>query len=127
MLFKFFLSLLFCPVFICAMAGYHEPWGKDADLLQPPPKETEIIHRSLPVRVAEKVIRFHQNILSPVDGPRSHFRPSSSQYMLLAMRKRGFITGFLMGCDRLLRENEDDWVYPKIEEDGKLIKYDPPR
>jgi len=109
------------------MAGYHEPWGKDADLLQPPPKETEIIHRSLPVRVAEKVIRFHQNILSPVDGPRSHFRPSSSQYMLLAMRKRGFITGFLMGCDRLLRENEDDWVYPKIEEDGKLIKYDPPR
>jgi uncharacterized protein len=89
--------------------------------------EQEVPRHSLSVRVAEHIIRFHQNVLSPVDGPRSHFRPSSSSYMMLSMQKHGFIEGFLMGCDRLMRENSDDWVYRKIEENGKLIKYDPPR
>lgn len=32
-----------------------------------------------------------------------------------------------MGCDRLMRENSDDWVYRKVEENGKLFKYDPVR
>jgi len=127
MLFKpLLLFVLLAPRLLLATAGYHEPWGKDSDLINPPQEETPI-NRSLAVRAAEKVIWFHQNILSPVDGPRSHFRPSSSQYMLLAMRKKGFITGFIMGCDRLIRENDDDWVYNKIlNEEGKLMKYDPP-
>ncbi|MBI3236155.1 MAG: membrane protein insertion efficiency factor YidD, partial [Chlamydiales bacterium] len=77
------------------------------------------------VYLAEKAILFHQNILSPVDGPRSHFRPSSSEYTLLAIRKYGFFKGFALGCDRLLRENNQSWVYQTIEEDGKLIKYNP--
>ena len=82
---------------------------------------------SLAVRVAEQIILFHQHVLSPVDGPRSHFRPSSSSYMMQSMQKHGFIMGFLMGCDRLMRENNDDWVYRKIETEGKLFKYDPIR
>src|SRR4051812_47258283 len=98
--------------------GYEEPWGKDTDLIyttaqqaSTPPKN------SLLVRAAHQIIRFHQNVLSPVDGPRSHFRPSSSQYMLLAMQKHGFVEGFVLGCDRLLRENHTPWVYRTIEED----------
>ncbi len=78
------------------------------------------------VKAARQAILFHQNVISKVDGPRSHFRPSSSQYMLLAMQKHGFIKGFFLGCDRLLRENDDDWVYRTIEVNGKLVKYDPP-
>lgn len=122
------LVLFLLPVVIHALPGYDRPWGKDADLKysieiqeEPPPA------RSLAVRTAEKIILFHQNVLSPVDGPRSHFRPSSSSYMMQAMQKHGFITGFLMGCDRLMRENSDDWVYRKIDENGKLFKYDPVR
>ena len=76
-------------------------------------------------RVAEEVILFHQNVISPVDGPRSHFRPTSSRYMLLAIRKHGFLQGFVMGCDRLLRENDDDWLYRTIQIDGKIYKFDP--
>jgi hypothetical protein len=32
-----------------------------------------------------------------------------------------------MGCDRLMRENSDEWVYRKIESEGKIFKYDPIR
>jgi hypothetical protein len=76
--------------------------------------------------VADAVIRFHQEVISPVDGPRSHYRPSSSQYMHQAMHRYGFLKGFIMGCDRLLRENDEEWVYRTIQDnDGKIFKYDP--
>lgn len=79
------------------------------------------------VKAARQAILFHQNVLSKVDGPRSHFRPSSSQYMLDAMQKHGFFTGFFIGCDRLLRENDDPWVYRTIPFGEKQMKYDPVR
>ena len=124
-LFKLFLFLFLCTATLHARPGYFEPWGKDADLHHSDASSEPQPSHSLFVRMAEQVILFHQNVLSPVDGPRSHFRPSSSQYMLLAMRKYGFFEGFALGCDRLLRENSAEWVYQTIEEDGKLIKYDP--
>jgi putative component of membrane protein insertase Oxa1/YidC/SpoIIIJ protein YidD len=123
-----FLFLLLTPILAHALPGFYKPWGKDTDLAYTPAQiQQEAPKRSLAVRTAEHIILFHQNVLSPVDGPRSHFRPSSSSYMMLSMQKHGFIEGFLMGCDRLMRENSDDWVYRKIEEDGKILKYDPPR
>ncbi len=106
------------------MPGYFEPWGKDSDLRAPIPKA--IVQKpSIAVRLADAVIRFKQEVISPVDGPRSHFRPSSSRYMQLAMQRYGFCKGFVMGCDRLLRENDEEWVYRTIEIDGKIFKYDP--
>jgi putative component of membrane protein insertase Oxa1/YidC/SpoIIIJ protein YidD len=128
MRFKLF-ALFILPVLAHALPGFYEPWGKDADLSYVPKGTIEVQNpsHSLAVRMAEHIIRFHQNVLSPVDGPRSHFRPSSSSYMMQSMQKHGFIEGFLMGCDRLMRENSDAWVYRKIEENGQLFKYDPPR
>jgi uncharacterized protein len=123
------LLFVFSPVFLHAIPGYYPPWGKDADLINSPPQLSQEVkpEHSLAVRVAEQVILFHQNVLSPVDGPRSHFRPSSSSYMMQSMQKHGFIMGFLMGCDRLMRENSDPWVYRTIETEGKIFKYDPIR
>lgn len=102
-----------------------EPFGKDADL---------VLKRSVPPKIRpnrsihEKMIQFHQEVISPADGPRSHFFPSSSQYTLEAMRKYGFFKGFMLGCDRLQRENDQKWVY-RIGRDGKgaPIKLDPVR
>lgn len=127
MRFNLLFFLLLFSASLYARPGYYEPWGKDSDLHHIDPATAQLSQEnpSLFVKMAEKAILFHQNILSPVDGPRSHFRPSSSQYMLLAMRKHGFMKGFALGCDRLLRENSAEWVYQTIEEDGKLIKYDP--
>jgi putative component of membrane protein insertase Oxa1/YidC/SpoIIIJ protein YidD len=128
MRFKFIL-LAFSPIFLHAIPGYHVPWGRDADLGRSSSQLTQEAKpgRSFAVRVAEQIILFHQNVISPVDGPRSHFRPSSSSYMMQSMQKHGFVMGFCMGCDRLMRENSDPWVYRTIETEGKIFKYDPIR
>lgn len=120
---RFFLALIaFSSLF--ASPGYFEPWGKDADLKCPSSKEAPASF-SLATKIADAIIRFHQEVISPVDGPRSHFRPTSSRYMQLAMQRYGFIKGYLMGCDRLLRENDEEWVYRKIAIEGRYFKYDP--
>jgi putative component of membrane protein insertase Oxa1/YidC/SpoIIIJ protein YidD len=124
MLFKVLL-LLAIPFSLFARPGYFPPWGKDAHLSIRAPMEEKAPPRSLADSCAEAIILFHQNVLSPVDGPRSHFRPSSSNYMLDAIHKYGFVKGFIMGCDRLLRENSDDWCYQTIESEGELFKYNP--
>lgn len=124
MRFKAFLFLL--PISLFSATGYVEPWGRDSDIRLPAPSSTPPLD-SLPAAAAKKIILFHQRVLSPVDGPRSHFFPCSSRYMKAAITEHGFIKGFLMGCDRLLRENTDDWVYRNIVIDDRLVKYDPPR
>lgn len=132
------------------------PWGKDADLAlngtcsknqfltasscqnsdfsikfgikNQHPRSAASVSCQTPILGAfgEQLIAFHQNVISPADGPRSNFRPSSSQYMLDAMRMYGFFKGFAMGCDRLMRENADPWVYrTTINEAGERMKYDP--
>ena len=127
MLFKT-LIFLFLPHILFAGTHYDKPWGKDADISfvkKEIPRTNP--NESTAVFISKKIILFHQKVLSPVDGPRSHFFPCSSQYMKLAMIKHGFFQGFIMGCNRLLRENKDPWAYRNIIINGKLIKYDPPR
>jgi putative component of membrane protein insertase Oxa1/YidC/SpoIIIJ protein YidD len=124
MLFRILPFLL--PIVLFSIPGYHEPWGKDTDLEWKPPQETQKAELSLPAHAMEKVIWFHQNIISPCDGPRSHYKPSSSSYMLQAIRKHGFFKGYIMGCDRLLRENSDPWIYRTTVIDNKIWKTDPP-
>jgi putative component of membrane protein insertase Oxa1/YidC/SpoIIIJ protein YidD len=106
--------------------SFADPWGKDADLVNPPSPSCQIESTSLIARWGIKAIRFHQEVISPADGPRSHYIPSSSQYTLDAMRKYGFFKGFTMGCDRLMRENNEDWVYRKTRDGaGRVMKWDP--
>jgi putative component of membrane protein insertase Oxa1/YidC/SpoIIIJ protein YidD len=105
-----------------------DPWGKDADLAnyRTIKKASARCRTPLLGTFAETMIGFHQKIISPADGPRSNFIPCSSQYTLNAMRKYGFFQGFAMGCDRLMRENKDPWVYRLTQDrEGRLIKYDP--
>lgn len=109
-----------------AAPGYFEPWGKDADLIaQKSPLPTPKANREFIHRTAEHIISFRQKVISPVDGPRSHFRPTSSRYMQLAIRRYGFIKGYLMGCDRLLRENREKWVYETRVFGDKRYKWNP--
>lgn len=124
---RFKLSLfLFASFSLFAQPGYFTPWGKDSDLAIPPSPSSTPYTLSPLGWAAEKVILLHQNVLTKADGPRSHFRPTSARYMLLAIRKNGFFKGFMLGCDRLLRENDEKWVYDTITIDGKTFKWDPP-
>lgn len=104
-----------------------DPWGKDSDLDKYGKPATFRYNpdQRPPTSVAQSMVRFHQNNISKTDGPRSHFVPSSSQYTLEAMQKFGGFQGFLLGCDRLLRENKDPWVYPTVDYFGYHYKYDP--
>ncbi len=128
---KFFLFIQLITLFILliTMSLTANPWGKDSDLvykpvygyIEPDPCKTPVLGS-----IGEAVICFHQTHITSCDGPRSNFRPSSSQYMLDGMRKYGFFKGFSMGCDRLMRENSDPWVYRNaLNEHGQLMKWDP--
>lgn len=103
-----------------------EPWGKGSSLEQAG-KQQKVLQpmHSIFGTFFEKAIAFHRDVISPVDGPRSHYRPTSSRYMLYSMRKHGVISGFIRGCDRLIRENSEKWVYRTIIIDGEEYKYDP--
>ena len=119
MVFKLFFLLL-------AEIGYVEPWGQDENLQVPSLQMTEERKLSPLGLFAEKAILLHHKSITHISGPRSHFRPTSSQYMLEAIRTFGFTKGYLMGCDRLLRENSDPWVYRSKTIHDALYKWDPP-
>lgn len=130
---KLLFFLLF-PLFIFPMIKFEEPWGKDSDLYCTPSLENDTSKKpwnweakklNLLSKAADKVITFKQKVISPIDGPRSSFRPTSSRYMQLAMYRYGFFKGFIMGCDRLLRENGEKWCYRTIVIDNVKYKYDP--
>lgn len=111
---------------------FGDPWGKDADLqYRDTPQaisaiQTNACKTPLLGTLGEVLIGFHQEVISPADGPRSHFLPSSSQYTLDAMRRYGFFKGYLMGCDRLMRENSEPWVYrTTLNGAGDVMKWDP--
>lgn len=77
-------------------------------------------------KLGHYTIRFHQKVLSPADGPRSHFIPSSSAYTYNAITQYGLWRGFLLGADRLMRENGEAWLYPKVDHEY-ITKRDPVR
>jgi uncharacterized protein len=123
------LAVLVCLCFSVEFSLLADPWGKDADLVASQrhcPCIEMTKQKSLLAQVGICAIRFHQEVISPADGPRSHYIPSSSQYALEAISKYGFFTGVMMGCDRLMRENSDPWVYRKVTDpSGRLMKWDP--
>jgi len=122
---RLLLLALLVPITLFAEVGYVEPWGKDSQLLEKSQNE-KIAKLSLMGKVAQTTILFHQKVLTHISGPRSSYRPTSSEYMLQAIRANGFWKGYFMGCDRLLRENGDPWVYRTKMIHGKLYKWDPP-
>lgn len=106
----------------CQLAIASEPWGKDAKMVCKPHSKPKRDHTFF----GENLIWFHKKVISPADGPRSHHKPNSSKYTMDAMRKYGFVHGYLMGCDRLMRENEDPWIYKTTkDEKGETFKWDP--
>lgn len=123
MRFKFLFFLVFFNLLLA------DPWGKDSDIAYAASKRIDEGRKmNIGVSLSNMLIRFHQEVISPADGPRSHFFPSSSQYTLEAINKYGFCKGWLLGCDRLLRENSEKWVYKEIvTPEGCVMKWDPVR
>ncbi|NGX30813.1 MAG: putative membrane protein insertion efficiency factor [Chlamydiae bacterium] len=106
---------------------WEEPWGKDKELVHfdRTEKKTQKTSYNPLYHAGILMIQFHQTFISPMNQDRSNFRPTSSQYAMDAIKRHGFVQGFIMGCDRLMRENDDEWVYNQKEINGILWKYDP--
>jgi len=126
MAFKLLFFIIITPTLLFSEPCF-APWGDDKDIEEIDSyRANKAPSRPFSQAGTSSVIRFHQRVLSQADGPRSHFYPSSSQYMLDAIRQHGFFWGFCMGCDRLQRENSDRWYYPiKRTRDGDFLKYNP--
>lgn len=129
------LSFFFAVSLSFQVFSFHEsggePWGADAELVS---KSIEVptSKHNIGQKVCQTMIQFFQNYISPIDGPRSSFCPTSSQYALEAIGKYGVLKGIALGCDRLMRENKENWVYERTtqyESDGHIIerKLDPVR
>lgn len=115
MVYKLALALLLADI------SYDEPWdAAPTTQEQTAPEPTSLS------QIAQGFIVFYRTHLTQTTGPRSHFRPTSSLFMLEAIQKHGFVKGYLMGCDRLMRENSEPWVYRPILDEGKRYKADLP-
>lgn len=116
----------FIILFPFSLLGHGWPWGKDAAIAISRREPVKAAVPSASARLAYRLIRFHRTVISPADGPRSHFWPSSSQYTMGAVLKYGFPLGVIYGCDRLMRENSDPWIYPHTRNPkGEWMKSDP--
>ncbi|NGX60632.1 MAG: putative membrane protein insertion efficiency factor [Chlamydiae bacterium] len=130
---KTILVSLILPLLTLSLYGqqYAEssstPWGADVDLLQKSTPEAPEKKRSHGQKVCYSMIRFFQTTIGPIDGPRSSYYPTSSQYALEAIEKYGVFTGIALGCDRLMRENGEPWIYPTTHNYGIQRKLDPVR
>jgi len=119
---KIFILLL-APIFLFARPA--SPFGKDTDLIEKSETPSKTKSMNPLFHIAKGAIALHQNFISPVQGERSHFKPSSSEYTRQAIHKHGFFKGFIMGCDRLMRENDENWVYETKVIDERIWKFDP--
>lgn len=121
-----------------------EPWGPDSELsrmsriqlMQVEGQKRELSYTkqekthiekckyTISQRACRKMIHFFQNYISEIDGPRSSFYPTSSQYALDSICQFGVLKGIAMGCDRLMRENKEEWVYEHTQKYGIDRKVD---
>ena len=75
---------------------------------------------------AIQTIKLYQKYISPVDGQRCSMYPSCSEYGRQAFQKYGFLTGWIITCDRLLRCGRNELTTsPPIVKNGNRYCDDP--
>lgn len=71
-------------------------------------------------------IRLFQKTVSHADGNRCPMYPSDSRYAVQAIRQFGFLKGWIMASDRLLRCGRDEVALsPRVRINGRTYTYDP--
>jgi len=71
-------------------------------------------------------LKFFQKTVSRADGRRCMMYPSCSHYSSQAFKKHGFIRGWVMTSDRLLRCGRDEkHIAEQIIIDNKVYVFDP--
>jgi len=71
---------------------------------------------SSPQRLLLSGIRFFQQWISPIDGPRCNFSPTCSAFGYQAVQSHGFLLGVMATADRLMR------CHPWVESDANYVR-----
>lgn len=114
-----------------ATAG--EPWDFERPLRDARERKVQITDTvgdtTNPVkRGMGSMLRFHRNVLSPVDGPKCPYYPTCSQYSREAIELYGPMWGMILTADRFMRETHDtleSGTYPLVFV-GQWRPFDPP-
>jgi putative membrane protein insertion efficiency factor len=111
-----FFAYLF--IFICIGAE----WGYAGETRSPQQKiDDETNFATFPIRM-------YQKFLSAGDGHRCPMMPSCSQYSIEAFRKHGYLLGWIMTSDRLLRCGRDETRLSETRtKNNETYSYDPLR
>jgi putative membrane protein insertion efficiency factor len=71
-------------------------------------------------------IQLYRNYISKVDGNRCQMEPTCSTFCITAIEKHGFLLGWIMCSDRLVRCGRDERkISPSIWTNGQKRVYDP--
>lgn len=82
-------------------------------------------HLSPPAKALDAAVQFFQQVISPVDGPRSTMYPTGSAYARQALAKHGAGLGLLLTIERLMHEGSEGQRAPRIRKYGIWRVYDP--
>lgn len=94
------------------------PWEKSM-------KNGSLQIRETTINPLKHLVRFYKYYISPIDGSRCPMYPSCSQYSIECFEKHGFITGWLMTCDRLFHEADEMKQTPIVLINNRYKFYDP--
>lgn len=103
-----------------AVAAWNPPeWEKSPPRREEPPVS--------PVSAAlHGGLRFYQDALGPILGPRCPSRPSCSAFAVEAVREEGPLLGSVLTAARLLSEGDEGGFSPYVFANGGWKIYDPP-
>jgi putative component of membrane protein insertase Oxa1/YidC/SpoIIIJ protein YidD len=80
---------------------------------------------SPPAAALDAYVRFFQQVISPLDGPRSTMAPTGSVYARKAIKKHGALLGTVMTVERLMHEGNESQIAPRIRRHGLWRTHDP--
>ena len=132
---RIFLSIVtvsICTFFILSL----ESFGGESDTFVPwtfhhrsekalTSRSPEVVIPSYASHIAISGLKFFIDYISRVDGDRCPMYPTCSSYSMNAMRKHGFLIGFVMTADRLIHESSE-MDYAPLVKVGNRYRYSDP-
>jgi putative membrane protein insertion efficiency factor len=106
--------------YLCIFMGVAAAWGYAGEIHSVPEKiDDETNFATFPIRL-------YQEFISGVNGHRCPMMPSCSQYSIEAFKKHGYLLGWIMTSDRLLRCGRDETRLSKTRrKNNETYSYDP--
>jgi putative component of membrane protein insertase Oxa1/YidC/SpoIIIJ protein YidD len=125
LIFTAFLMILFFQTQGYAGEGrWEKPWGRQA-FAADEGGGTPVRRPFTGEKIAEGLVGFFREYISPVDGDRCPSYPTCSQYSLEAIRKHGVLLGLVMTFDRLIHESDEVRGAPAVKVYRSYRHYDP--